>query len=207
MLPERCFTITAMELVFSFTGFKTVRVKVDKSTRFNVKMTADNQSLQEVVVIGYNADAEHERKTSSRKDKSISETLVGRVQGIQIQTASPSVSGANTIIRGVKSVDKNDDVLYVVDGKVTSATDFKKIKPEEMKSVNVIKGAQATALHGSQGANGVIIVDTVRGSQIVPGLTEPDDESYDGFIENAFTSPKNEPLSTFSIDVDNASYT
>ena len=95
--------------------------------------------------------------------------------------------------------------------------------PEWIESTNVIKGAQGAALYGSQGANGAIIVITKsslakeekellddklsKAIASAQAYVEPEQEDYELFTENQFTSPKSEPLSTFSIDVDNASYT
>ncbi|RZJ67010.1 MAG: DUF3520 domain-containing protein [Flavobacterium sp.] len=199
-------------LVFSFVGMQDQEVKVGKSNTINVKMATGGALLGEVVVTAtLGSRKRHVATTSSNsivrdaKSKPASPTLQGKVSGVQIGYESDKSYEDVAILRGNRPAAKND-ALYVIDGKVTSSEEFKKLKPEEVSSVNVLKDAQATSLFGSQAINGAIVVTTKTGT-FSPTMIEPNDEDYESFTENAFTSPKNEPLSTFSIDVDNASYT
>lgn len=133
-------------------------------------------------------------------------------------------------IRGNASISQTGEPLYVVDG--IPVNDISEINPNDIKNMNVLKDVAATALYGSRGTNGVIIITTKNGNyknlskkqlerklkklnknkaaetqKIVPKSIEVSQEEYDNFLENQFESPKAAPLSTFSIDVDNASYT
>ncbi|KVV15580.1 magnesium chelatase subunit D [Flavobacterium sp. TAB 87] len=112
--------------------------------------------------------------------------------------------------------------MYIVDGVLFKSQQFAKINPNDIKDVKVIKDGNATALYGSKAVNGVILLSTKN--EIYKNRTEKEitallnksalissedlnNEEYDSFVENAFESPNFTPLSTFSIDVDNASYT
>src|SRR5690606_4608766 len=97
-----------------------------------------------------------------------------------------------------------------------------KLNPKDIEKVVVLKDEKSTALYGNRGKNGAVTIITKNGLPIekkdklikevapfdnsIPSI-EPNQEDYELFVENQFTSPKSEPLSTFSIDVDNASYT
>lgn len=150
--------------------------------------------------------------------------------------ASPSVNystpGAATQvrIRGAASLNANDQPLYVLNGVPVSNGYIKKINPSEIESIDVLKDGKASAIYGSRAAQGVVVINTKKRSkkedaqidklklnlqqigvpaengrlQIEPYPIEA--ESYNPFVENPFTNPALEPLSTFSIDVDNASY-
>src|SRR5690606_3888701 len=110
-------------------------------------------------------------------------------------------------LRGNSSLQGGNQALIVIDNKIATAEQLKKLKPEEIQSTHVIKGAQGAALYGSDGVNGVITVTTKAAfAQGIQPYT-PTQEDYESFVENPFESPKQSPLSTFSIDVDNASYT
>lgn len=212
---EGKYSIKAFEgeiLVFSFIGYKDLRLKVGKPNRMNARMKNDVQTLSEVVVTSPYERKKQDAATSSQLVRPASEAvrLQGRVAGVQINNPATYSSDRDgeAVLRGNRPASESG-ALYVIDGKVASAGEFKKLKPEEINSVNVLKGVQGTALYGQQGSNGAILIATKAGNHHynIPPVTEPGDEDYESFIENAFTSPRNEPLSTFSIDVDNASYT
>ncbi|CAM3153215.1 VWA domain-containing protein [Chryseobacterium flavum] len=125
------------------------------------------------------------------------------------------------IIRGVASVRPENQPLYVINGEVVPDGVFRSLDPGNIEDVKVLKDTSAAAIYGSRGANGVIVVKTKklsgkekrkmkrlqeeisRQKQVFP---ISDNESYDAFVENPFELTNNQPLSTFSIDVDNASY-
>ncbi|WP_333801140.1 YfbK domain-containing protein [Phnomibacter sp.] len=143
-----------------------------------------------------------------------------------------SITGAATQvrIRGAASLNANDQPLYVLNGVPVSDNYIKKINPAEIESIDVLKDGKASAIYGSRAAQGVVVINTKKRSkkedaqvdklklnlqqigvsaengrlQIEPYPIEA--ESYNPFVENPFTNPALEPLSTFSIDVDNASY-
>lgn len=142
----------------------------------------------------------------------IDQVLNGRVAGLNFSQASgvPGSSPAITI-RGVASLNQNIQPLYVIDGVIYQNADLSNIDPNNVKDVQILKDASATSLYGSRGKNGVIIIKTKGLSQKeIDSLKNQNiiknQEAYDEWKENKFELAKTEPLSTFSIDVDKASY-
>lgn len=162
-----------------------------------------------------------------RPNASLTQTLQGEVPGLNITTGTGAPGEAGTVIvRGSNFVAGNNDPLYVVDGKPTTYEFFKTLDPEEIKRIEVLKDASATALYGSRASEGAIIITTKKGlnrkqkkelerlnkeavqkrMSFKPQIPLPPTQE-DYFVENQFENPALAPLSTFSIDVDNASYT
>ncbi|WP_232816124.1 vWA domain-containing protein [Chryseobacterium capnotolerans] len=125
------------------------------------------------------------------------------------------------MIRGISSVTAENKALYVINGVVTEEAVFKSLDPNKIEGINILKGNSATAIYGSKAANGVIVITTKNLSRRerkrmeklqkeiskqAPISPVSNNESYDAFVENPFELTQNQPLSTFSIDVDNASY-
>lgn len=208
------------------------------------KDTNQVKNIEEVVVMGYSKTIKRNYVTESNAIASTSisnqpqsatySSLQGSIPGIQISTASGNKNKVNSInqgffsnsnpimIRGAASVSSENVPLYVVNGILTKADDFKNLDPNRIESMNVLKGGSATAIYGSKATNGVVVVITkdlskrerkrmkklqeeINKQQQVSPVT-PNDESYDAFVENPFELTRSQPLSTFSIDVDNASY-
>jgi Ca-activated chloride channel homolog len=141
--------------------------------------------------------------------------LVGKVSGLQVNTTNAPNSSTRIVIRGPRSLTTPNNAVIVIDGEISTSEELNKLAPSEIEKVNVIKGSESVALYGSRGSNGAIIVHTKKSNDeenetpIVPitPKVEMVQEEYESFVENQFESPKSAPLSTFSIDVDNASYT
>lgn len=223
-------------LEFTYTGMKKVSLTVGKSNVVNVLMNEENLTQNEVVVTGAlgikkRKDAITSSYTLVKAEEiaqsanpNVVQSLAGKVSGLQINTTNNGVNPTTRIVlRGNRSISGNNQALIVVDNVIVDASVLQSMPPEWIESTNVIKGVQGAALYGSQGANGAIIVITksslakeekellddklskaIASAQV---YVEPEQEDYELFVENQFTSPKSEPLSTFSIDVDNASYT
>jgi Ca-activated chloride channel family protein len=167
------------------------------------------------------------REINQASNPSVLQSLNGKVSGLQVNAISNGVNGeTRVVLRGNRSITGNNQALIVIDNVISSTDVLNQLPPNVIDNVNVIKGAQGSALYGSQGVNGVIVVTTKKGynnkttieyddteeeekTPVKPKSTkiEVDQEEYENFIENQFESPKSAPLSTFSIDVDNASYT
>ena len=142
-------------------------------------------------------------------------------QGVNIVPGYINIKN-QLVIRGAASVKAENKALFVLNGIVRSEEEFRKLDPNKIENINVLKGNSATAIYGSKAANGVIVVTTKdlsrrerkklkklqeeisKQKQITP--VTRNNESYDAFVENPFELTQNQPLSTFSIDVDNASY-
>lgn len=214
-------------LVISFIGYKSQSQKVQNSNTINIKLLPDNQTLNEVVVVGYGvSSSEYEDRSYARaerrREKKDAQALKGKVAGIQVQnsmgySAMPSPTVA---IRGTASVSPKNEPMYIIDGVPAKANQMAKINPNDIDNVSVLKDQAATSIYGSKASNGVVVISTKneiyknlsekeldKKLNIMPIPAEPTQEDYDAFVENAFESPKTAPLSTFSIDVDNASYT
>lgn len=196
-------------LVFSYIGFKTKEVKIGVNKTINVQLEEDVQRLEEVVTIGYAAQEYSTRAPSAaqikrRKQKayhqSISKALQGKVAGVQVVSAD-----ANTIkIRGNASIKSGKEPLYIVDGtpirKQNNAV-IAQLDPSKIDKINIYKGAKARSLFGSSAKNGCIVITTKQGNYQIQN-----DEKYAEITENQFEHVSLSPLSTFSIDVDKASY-
>ena len=215
-------------LVFSYIGMKTQNISVKKSNVINVKMADDSNHLEEVVVVGYGTASEYEDnsyRSEKRKmaTKSVSQSVQRRTLiAPSVQNSSQYISGSTIAIRGTQSISSKNEPMYIVDGVAIKADQMAQINPNDIQDVKVLKDANSTSIYGTKGSNGVVVIatktemyknlsekemnDKLKPIQIIQP-TEPNNEDYDAFVENAFESPKTAPLSTFSIDVDNASYT
>jgi TonB-linked SusC/RagA family outer membrane protein len=182
-------------LVFSFIGFNSQEVAVNGRTTIDVSMVPNIQSLNEVVVIGYGTARKSDVTGAlARVDEaalrevptpSLALALQGRAAGVDIQrTTSRPGGGAQIRIRGNRSlmgmqdsqgnVPTNNDPLLVVDG-IPYSGNLNDINMNDVTSVDVLKDASATAIYGSRGSNGVILISTKRGKIGKPQL------SYDGY--------------------------
>lgn len=175
-------------LKVSYIGYVTQDVTVNSNSELNIVMVMDENSLEELVVIGYGAVKKSDLTGSvaSIKSENFINTAVSSIdQGIQGKTAGVVVSmgsgqpgaASSVRIRGTNSINGNNEPLYVIDGvfivpeanvgAVTgpSLNPLASINPSDIESVEILKDASATAIYGTRGANGVILVTTKRGKQ------------------------------------------
>ena len=162
-------------LVFSVIGYTLQEVLVGNQTTINVTMVEDIFSLEEVVVIGYGEVKKSDitGSVASVKQEEITaypavdmvQAIQGRAAGLQV-TANNGAPGAGfkVRIRGGTSINASSDPVYVVDGFVGAALP----PPEDIESIEILKDASATAIYGSRGANGVVMVTTKRGQSGKP---------------------------------------
>ncbi|WP_442796105.1 SusC/RagA family TonB-linked outer membrane protein [Pelobium manganitolerans] len=160
-------------LVFSFIGYAQIEKPVGGQSTINVNLATDSRSLDQVVVIGY-GNQRKEAVTGSVASISgedlnevptanVSQALQGRVAGVQIAQTSTKPGATTQIrIRGTRSINAENDPLIVLDG-IPFAGTIADISPEDIKSLDILKDASATAIYGSRGANGVILITTKRG--------------------------------------------
>ena len=160
-------------LVFSFIGYKPVEVSVGNKSALDVVMDEDNQTLNEVVVVGYGTQKRGDITGAVVKYKNesldeapvarIDQALQGKIAGVQIQnTASEAGSDPKIRIRGVGSVNAGANPLVVVDGHpVADGLAF--VNTADVESVEVLKDAASAAIYGSRGASGVILITTKSG--------------------------------------------
>ncbi|TDO77595.1 TonB-linked SusC/RagA family outer membrane protein [Flavobacterium chryseum] len=159
-------------LSFSFIGFKTKEVSVDGKTKLDVSMSEDSNSLNEVVVIGYGTSKKSDLtgavSTISGNDlkkvpvANVAEALTGRIAGVQVTSSEGSPDADIRIrVRGGGSLTQDSSPLIIVDGfPINSMND---ISSSDIDSMTVLKDAASTAIYGSRGANGVILITTKRG--------------------------------------------
>lgn len=214
-------------LEFSFLGKDSKTVTVGAGNVINVVLATSSNTIECVQIVGAmsikrskNAVVSSQVRikgselTQSGNHNAIP-TLSGKVSGLNINTNSNGVTNDTRIVlRGARSITGDNKALVVIDGKISSSEILAKIPPTSIQDVNVIKGAQGAALYGVQGANGAIIVNTKDDygdiklkKKVAITPIETDTDEYDSFVENSFENSASNPLSTFSIDVDNASYT
>ncbi|GAB3976412.1 TonB-dependent receptor [Spirosoma terrae] len=172
-------------LVFSSVGFISQEVAVGNRSTLDVTIQADSRALNEVVVVGYGTQKKSQTTgaISSVGAKEIGElpvtnarqALQGRAAGVDVvQNSSKPGAGPVVRIRGRRSINAGNDPLYVVDG-IPLAGSIDDINPNDIQSMEVLKDASATAIYGSRGSNGVVLITTKRGK---PGKTVV---SYDGY--------------------------
>jgi len=179
-------------LVFSYVGMEEKNVTVGSSNLLNVKMTGGNL-LEEVVVVAYGSQS---RKSivgavavidsevlENQQVSSVTSALQGSVSGVNIVSAGGQPGDNPTIrIRGIGSINASADPLIILDGAPFNGN-LNTISSDQIKSMNVLKDASSTALYGSRGANGVILITTKRGRVNSP--TVVDVKSSIGFSRNA----------------------
>ncbi|MDR2119173.1 MAG: TonB-dependent receptor [Tannerellaceae bacterium] len=162
---------------FSYVGYITRSVTVEGNTRIDVSLDEDSETLEEVVVIGYGTQRREavtgsvtsvgEARIREVPATNITQALQGRVAGMEMsQTSSRPGAEMQIRIRGTRSLNAGNDPLLVLDG-IPFAGNIGDINPNTIKSIDILKDASATAIYGSRGANGVILVTTFRGSDAV----------------------------------------
>ncbi len=160
-------------LVFSFVGYEAQEIPVNNQSQINATLENDLESLNEVVVIGYGTQSRESVTGSvvSLKGDELNEVpsanfqqaLQGRAAGVQIQTTSTRPGAAPQIrIRGVRSLSGNNDPLIVLNG-IPFSGSINDINVNDIASLDILKDASATAIYGSRGANGVILIETKSG--------------------------------------------
>ena len=158
-------------LIFNSLGYVEQRVKYDGNKNINIVLKTDSQMINETVVIGYGTAAKSDLTGSVgvvEMDKVISpiavsadQALQGRIAGVDIMSNGGEPGGGSSIrIRGTRSISAGNDPLIVVDGIMDAVESFSDINPDDIKNVTVLKDASSTAIYGSRGSNGVILVTT-----------------------------------------------
>ncbi|MGI4833206.1 MAG: SusC/RagA family TonB-linked outer membrane protein [Janthinobacterium lividum] len=180
-------------LVFSSIGYTTQEIPVGNKTEINVQLDESVNSLNDVVVVGYGtvrkSDLTGAVATVKQKELTpgavinVQQALAGRVAGVQVYQKSGEPGSAISVkIRGASSITAGNDPLYVIDGmpinndapitgngpgsvgNVNPRNPLNSLNPADIESIEVLKDASATAIYGSRGSNGVVIITTKRGS-------------------------------------------
>ncbi|HEY6978468.1 MAG TPA: TonB-dependent receptor plug domain-containing protein, partial [Chitinophagaceae bacterium] len=179
------------KIVFSFTGYTTQTIDVGDKTVINVTLTSNANQLTDVTVtalgitkqkrtIGYATQELAKKDLTDARDVNVANYLTGKVAGVQVSLSAGGVGGSSkVIIRGISSLTGENQPLYVVDGIPLDNTKYQEgevytdgrdfgdgignINPQDIESLSVLKGPNATALYGSRGSNGVIVITTKSG--------------------------------------------
>lgn len=191
--PEGAFDIKVPAkaiMIFSYVGFTTQEIPVRKQATYNIQLVPEAKALKEVVVVGYGAQSKRDLASSTSRVSSgeyksavvntLDQALQGRTTGVQIVETSGEPGAASVVrIRGNNSLSGNNEPLYVIDGfpmpayreagaNFTGAytqNGLYGINPNDIESMEVLKDASATAIYGSRGANGVILITTKAGKR------------------------------------------
>lgn len=159
-------------LLISYIGYKSQEVVVDQQLSLTIRMAEDSRSLDEVVVVGYGAVKKRDLTGSVSSVKgteiaevpsaNIIESVQGKIPGVDITRSNGSASsGVNITVRGNRSISAGNGPLFIVDGVQYSS--IQDLNPNDIESMDILKDASSTAIYGSRGANGVIIVTTKKG--------------------------------------------
>lgn len=162
-------------LEISFVGYKTQVIPVQGKNTFNVTMVEDTEVLDEVVVVGYGVQKKSdvtgamarvgEKELKAMPVKNALEGMQGKTAGVDITSSQRPGEVGSINIRGVRSITADQGPLYVVDGMIIQNGGIENINPSDIESIDVLKDASATAIYGSRGANGVILVTTKKGKE------------------------------------------
>lgn len=180
-------------LVFSSIGYIAQEIPVNNRNVINVTLLAENKTLTEVIVVGYGTQRKsditgsivsvNEKALREVPVANLSQALQGKGAGIDIQKGGGnSKPGASPVIRirGVRSISADNGPLFVVDG-IPFNGNINDLNPDDVVSLEVLKDASSTAIYGSRGANGVILVSTKRGALGTPVVTY---SGYAGLTKN-----------------------
>lgn len=184
------FTLSApanATLVISFIGYKTLEIPVGSKTVFDIMLENDATQFNEIVVtalgiarekkaLGYAVQEVSGKTLTQARETNLVNSLSGRLAGVQVTNSNGAPgSSSRMIIRGASSIGSNNQPLFVVDGVPVDNSNFgsgtgidygnaaASINPDDVESINVLKGPSAAALYGSRGANGVVLITTKSG--------------------------------------------
>lgn len=204
------YTIIALAtdvLVFSSIGYLKQEIQVSQRAVINLTLEADATMLNEVVVAGAVIRQSELTGAVSRMDgdqlaeiptASLAQAMTGRMTGVLVQN-NPGVSGGASIkVRGNNSIQFGKDPIYVVDGLIMDGG-INLINPNDIETIDVLKDASSTAIYGSRGANGVVIVTTKKGKRGEGKITY---DGWYGFQEFANTVPRMGAKDIFDLRVD-----
>lgn len=165
-------------LIVSYIGFVTTEVEINGQNNLSVTLKQDADSLDEVIVIGYGSVRKSDLTGSvssiqaedlnTDSQASVEQVIQGRLPGVQVTQSNARPGGGFSIrIRGTNSITAGNEPLYVIDG-LPGSNPGNSLNPSDIKSVEVLKDASATAIYGARGSNGVILITTVQGKKNSP---------------------------------------
>lgn len=165
-------------LVISYIGYASKEVPVNGQSNISVNLAEDAAGLEEVVVIGYGTVKKSDLtgsvssiqadKLNTDSQASVGQVIQGRLPGVQVTQSSAEPGGGFSIrVRGTNSITAGNEPLYVIDG-LAGANPGNSLNPSDIKSIEVLKDASATAIYGARGSNGVVLITTKQGKKNAP---------------------------------------
>ena len=202
-------SVKGKELTISYIGMKTQKVNISGKQSVNVVLEDESSTLNDVVVIGYGTARKKDLTGSVSTVKgqeltkvpvpNVSEALTGKMAGVHVTTTDGSPDAEILIrVRGGGSITGDNSPLYVVDGFQTES--ISDISPNDIEDITVLKDASSTAIYGSQGANGVILITTKNAKS---GKTQV---TYNGFVQTKTVSKRLDPMDTYDYVMSNYEY-
>ncbi|MBR5717090.1 MAG: TonB-dependent receptor [Bacteroidales bacterium] len=162
-------------LVISYVGYRTQNLALDGRNSLNVTLEEDKQLIDEVVVVGYGVQRKTdvtgaltrvgEKEMNAKPVSNAFEALQGKAAGVDITTSERPGTVGSILIRGTRSISAGQGPLYVVDGVPLQSGGIESLNPRDIESIDILKDASSTAIYGSRGANGVVLVTTKRGQE------------------------------------------
>ncbi len=164
-------------LSFSYIGYSKMSVTVGNQDRINVTLQEEAINMEEIVVVGYNMvkrgqitgaiDMVKSDKFANQSSATLEDRLQGKIPGLMISTGSgqPGSNDVKIRIRGTGSINGSNTPLYIMDGVMIEEAQFASLNADDIQDIQVLKDASATAIYGSRGANGVIVITTKKGRE------------------------------------------
>jgi TonB-linked SusC/RagA family outer membrane protein len=165
----------AKSLTFSFIGMETQNIEIGNQTSINLTLLESSIGLEEIVVVGYGTQKKSDitgsvisvsnEQITAHPVNNIFQALQGKAAGVDITTSLRPGTLGSISIRGARSLTASNSPLYVVDGiPIMSNSGIETLNEQDIQSIEILKDASATAIYGSRGANGVVLVTTKRGT-------------------------------------------
>jgi len=162
-------------LNISYVGYRTQTIPVGGKQSINVTLEEDKQLLDEVVVVGYGVQRKSdvtgaltrvgEKELNAKPVANAFEALQGKAAGVDITSSERPGTVGSIMIRGTRSLNASSAPLYVVDGVPLQAGGIETLNPRDIEAIDILKDASSTAIYGSRGANGVVLITTKRGQE------------------------------------------
>ncbi len=181
-------------LTFSYVGYLTQNVKLGGRSNLNITLKEDNALLDEVVVVGYGIQRKsdvtgaltrvNEEQLNNRPVSNAFEALQGKAAGVDITTSERPGTVGSILIRGSRSINASNSPLYVVDG-IPVNDGIDNLNPRDIEAIDILKDASSTAIYGSRGANGVVLITTKRGKEGKLQLTYSGSMTFEKLVDKS----------------------
>lgn len=180
-VPNRGDGPAQATLVFSFVGYQKQEIVIGSQTTLTVTLVPDDQTLSEVVVVGYGSQRKQDITSAvsviNMKDigeqpaNNPNQILQGRAPGVVVKQKSGAPGGVFEVrVRGISSLGAGSNPLYVIDGFVVGTSIGQNLNPNDVENISVLKDAAATAIYGARGSNGVVLITTKQAKEGKVGI-------------------------------------